>query len=165
MEEMNRSGVKRPGRLAYAGGRSTVIALSLGLSSLPHAAMADQIDKLLHSWAWNEKNLPRETLATERVFHTFTFKRDHTVESSSVMLDGIGPGMGEALSDTGHFRLAGSSLLITGTNEPGLWPTDVHGSKVRYSCRISFTTDGSSFRLSRCPIAGEWIRSDVKASK
>jgi hypothetical protein len=142
------------------------IVLALGLNAVPYdAAMAGEMGKLLHNWAWNKNKLSPEAFKAERVFSTLTFNKNHTVDSWTVMADGIGPGMGEALGTSGSFRLNGKKLLITGRAEGGNWPTDIKGPRVHYMCRIEFSPDGNRFRLDGCAIAGEWIRSDIAASK
>jgi hypothetical protein len=142
---------------------STVLgAVFLTVSAFEHASANQNNSNLLGWWVWNERGLSLlefKRARQNKESYSLTFGRNGLVEAMVYMPHGLENGVGEALSNTGRYRIVGRRLIITRENVSAEgWPSRDSNPPYRYSCRITVAPDAASFRLKDCPIDGTWLR-------
>lgn len=123
------------------------LLVAISVSDTAFARMS--VGKLLGEWTMRESGA---------AYH-LAFKDGGIVEVTTVFLNGLGKGQGEGFADEGRYRLVAKRLMITRSGRAWeAWPSRDGNPPSRYSCGITFATDGQSFRLDRCVISGTWLR-------
>lgn len=133
----------------------------LGLALCAPAVASTRVSPVLGRWTWERKPIqPSQTFAEA---YRMEFISGGRVIVTSFAFDTFSKGHGEALEDEARFRLKGGKLLYIRRNPKSTlgWPEptgSLHEAPALYNCAVAFTADRHAMVLSRCGIAGSWVR-------